>query len=110
MLLDKLQIDDPVGAWPVHGLCGVWGCMAIGILPNDYLKNGDTTFGVQLTGTLAICAWSFVTTLILFAALKALGVLRVSEADEQKGFGYQRARHASLRRCSLRNLIFALRL
>lgn len=85
MLLDKLQIDDPVGAWPVHGLCGMWGCMAIGILPNDYLKNGDTTFGTQLTGTLAICAWSFVTMLILFIALKAIGVLRVSEADEQKG-------------------------
>ncbi|CAN0352275.1 unnamed protein product, partial [Ectocarpus sp. 4 AP-2014] len=31
MLLDKLKIDDPVGAWPVHGLCGIWGCLAIGV-------------------------------------------------------------------------------
>lgn len=85
MLLDKLQIDDPVGAWPVHGLCGVWGCMAIGILPNSHLESGATTFGIQLIGTLAICAWSFVTMLILFSILKVLGVLRVSEADEQKG-------------------------
>jgi len=85
MLLDKLKIDDPVGAWPVHGLCGVWGCMAIGILPNAHLESGATTFGIQLTGTLAICAWSFVTMLALFSALKAASILRVSDAEEQKG-------------------------
>jgi len=85
MLLDKLQIDDPVGAWPVHGLCGMWGCMAIGILPNAHLESGATSFGIQLTGTLAICAWSFVTMLILFSILKAMGILRVSQAEEQQG-------------------------
>lgn len=85
LLLDKLRIDDPVGAWPVHGLCGIWGCMSIGILPNTHLAAGETSFGIQLTGTVAICAWSFVTMLILFSILKALGILRVSEADEQKG-------------------------
>ena len=87
MLLDKLKIDDPVGAWPVHGLCGIWGCMAIGILPNAHLEGSEpaTSFGIQLTGTLAICAWSFVTMLILFSILKAIGILRVSEAEEQKG-------------------------
>jgi len=85
MLLDKLQIDDPVGAFPVHGVCGVWGCMAIGILPNSHLESGATTLGIQLTGTLSICAWSFVTMFILFSVLKALGILRVSAAEEQKG-------------------------
>lgn len=85
LLLDKLRIDDPVGAWPVHGLCGVWGCMAIGILPNAHLESGATSFGTQLTGTLAICGWSFVTMLVLFSILKAAGILRVSEAEEQKG-------------------------
>ena len=85
LLLDRLKIDDPVGAWPVHGLCGVWGCMAIGILPNTHLNGGATSFGVQLTGTLAICAWSFATMLGLFVALKAFGILRVSQAEEQKG-------------------------
>ncbi len=85
LLLDKLKIDDPVGAWPVHGLCGVWGCMAIGILPNAHLESGATSFGVQLIGTLAICGWSFVTMLILFSILKVAGVLRVSEAEEQRG-------------------------
>ena len=85
MLLDKLQIDDPVGAFPVHGVCGIWGCMAIGILPNSHLESGATSFGIQLTGTLAICAWAFITMFILFSVLKAAGVLRVSEAEEQKG-------------------------
>lgn len=85
LLLDKLQIDDPVGAFPVHGVCGIWGCMAIGILPNSHLESGATTFGIQLTGTLAICGWSFVTMFILFSALKSMGILRVTEAEELKG-------------------------
>ncbi len=85
MLLDKLKIDDPVGAWPVHGLCGVWGCLAIGILPNTHLTSGATSFFIQLKGTLLICGFSFVTMLTLFAAMKIAGILRVSEAEEQKG-------------------------
>jgi Amt family ammonium transporter len=85
MLLDKLQIDDPVGAFPVHGVCGVWGCMAIGILPNAHKASDATNFGIQLTGTLSICAWSFVTMFILFSVLKGIGFLRVSDAEEQKG-------------------------
>lgn len=85
LLLDKLKIDDPVGAWPVHGLCGMWGCMAIGILPNTHLANGDTTFGIQLIGTLAICGWSFVTMFILFSILKAVGYFRSSAEEETQG-------------------------
>ena len=85
LLLDKLQIDDPVGAFPVHGVCGVWGCLAIGLLPNSHLESGATTLGTQMIGTLAICAWSFVTMFILFSVLRGLGVLRVTEAEEQKG-------------------------
>lgn len=85
LLLDKLQIDDPVGAWPVHGLCGVWGCMAIGILPNSHLESGATTFMTQLIGTVTICAWAFVTMAGLFAVLNAAGLLRVSAEEEQTG-------------------------
>ena len=85
MMLDKLKIDDPVGAWPVHGLCGMWGCLAIGVLPNTHLEAGATSFGVQLLGTVAICGWSFATMLALFAALKVIGILRVTEAEEQQG-------------------------
>lgn len=85
VMLDKLKIDDPVGAWPVHGLCGVWGCMALGILPNKHLAGEATSFMVQLIGTTSICAWSFVTMITLFGVLKALGMLRVSAQHEQAG-------------------------
>jgi len=100
LLLDKLQIDDPVGAFPVHGVCGIWGCMSIGILPNGHTTLSvaerlwgsqaadwapSTSFGTQLTGTLAICGWSFVTMFVLFSVLKGLGILRVTAAEEQKG-------------------------
>lgn len=85
MLLDKLQIDDPVGAFPVHGLCGIWGCMAIGILPNGYLSDGTTSFVTQAIGTVTICGWAFVTMLGLFFAMKAAGILRVSPEEEQTG-------------------------
>ncbi|GIW99397.1 MAG: ammonium transporter [Pirellulaceae bacterium] len=85
LLLDKLQIDDPVGAFPVHGLCGIWGCLAIGILPNGYLEDGTTSFVTQLIGTTVICAWAFVTMAGLFVALKAVGILRVKPEEELTG-------------------------
>jgi ammonium transporter, Amt family len=78
ILLDKLRIDDPVGAWPVHGLCGVWGGIATGIF-------GDYNLGVQVMGSLVIPVWSFATMFVLFSVLKALGYLRVSEEEEQLG-------------------------
>ena len=85
LALDKAKIDDPVGAFPVHGLCGVWGCMAIGILPNSHLASGSTTFAIQAIGTVAICAWAFVTMFVVFAVLKAIGILRVSAEEERAG-------------------------
>ncbi|QDV54230.1 ammonium transporter [Rosistilla oblonga] len=83
--LDKLKIDDPVGAFPVHGACGVWGCLAIGFLPNTHLDGGATNFMVQLIGTAAICAWAFFTMMVLFLILKAVGVLRCSAEEETAG-------------------------
>ena len=82
-LLETLKIDDPVGAWPVHGLCGVWGGIAVAIF-GDY---GEETgsFGAQLTGSLVIPIYAFVTMFILFTILKAVGLLRVSEEDEMVG-------------------------
>ncbi|QDT03009.1 Ammonium transporter NrgA [Rubripirellula lacrimiformis] len=85
IILDKAKIDDPVGAWPVHGLCGVWGCMSLGILPNTHLESGATSFAIQLIGTASICAWAFVTMGAVFLALKAMGMLRVSAVEEQAG-------------------------
>ncbi|QDU39040.1 Ammonia channel precursor [Maioricimonas rarisocia] len=85
--LDKLKIDDPVGAFPVHGLCGVWGGIATGILGTAIPEGLDRTgyIMVQLKSTVIICAWAFVTMLALFYALKAAGILRVSPEEEQEG-------------------------
>lgn len=87
MLLDKLKIDDPVGAWPVHGLCGVWGGLATGIFGDlpDGIETQGAFFFVQLKATVIICVWAFATMFVLFSLLKAVGILRVSEAEEQQG-------------------------
>jgi ammonium transporter, Amt family len=85
--LDRLRIDDPVGAWPVHGLCGVWGGLATGILGTN-IPDGLTRagyIGVQAFSTAVICAWAFGTMFALFAVLRAVGVLRVGPDEERAG-------------------------
>ena len=78
MILDSAKIDDPVGAWPVHGLCGIWGGIATGIF-------GGHPIGAQIVGSIVIPIWAFVTMYIVFMALKSANMLRVSEEDELKG-------------------------
>ncbi|MEQ9409437.1 MAG: ammonium transporter [Fuerstiella sp.] len=91
LALDKLKIDDPVGAFPVHGLCGVWGGIATGIFGTAMPEvDGETLtraqyIMVQLQSTVIICAWAFGTMFILFSILKAIGLLRVSAEEEIEG-------------------------
>lgn len=77
--LDKLKIDDPVGAFPVHGLCGFWGGVATGI----FGEGKDLV--VQIWGSAIYCIWAFVTMFILFSILKAIGMLRVPAEEEIEG-------------------------
>lgn len=77
--LDKLKIDDPVGAISVHGVCGFFGLM---VVP---LSNADTTFGAQLLGSVVIFAWVFIASLIVWGILKATMGIRVSEEEEMSG-------------------------
>lgn len=88
--LEKLRIDDPVGAFPVHGVCGVWGGLATGIFGDIPLADfPDMTrvgfFIVQLKSTAIICIWAFVTMGIVFYTLKAMGMLRVTAEEEVQG-------------------------
>jgi Amt family ammonium transporter len=78
ILLEKVKIDDPVGAWPVHGLCGIWGGIAAGIF-------GGAPLGVQILGAVVYAGWSFALMMILFTVLKSMGVLRVHEKEELEG-------------------------
>ena len=87
LMLDKLRIDDPVGAFPVHGICGVWGGIATGIF-GTAIPEGATRMGyisIQVQSTIVICVWAFVTMFILFQILKAVGLLRVSAEEEIEG-------------------------
>jgi Amt family ammonium transporter len=77
--LDKLKIDDPVGAISVHGVVGVWGIFAV------LLSDADATFMGQLVGALVIFVWVFVASLIVWGILKAVIGIRVSEEEEYEG-------------------------
>lgn len=81
VLLEKLQIDDPVGAFPVHGLCGIWGGLATAIFGHA----GTAGLGIQLLGSAVYAGWAFVTMFAVFYALKAIGILRVSREEELEG-------------------------
>lgn len=78
LLLEKLKIDDPVGAWPVHGLAGVWGGLATGVF-------GGYALVPQIIGSIIIPVWGFAAMYSLFTLLKAFGLLRVSEREEIRG-------------------------
>jgi len=79
VLLDKLKIDDPVGAFPVHGICGVWGGIATGIFGEG------KELVPQLIGSAAIPVFAFVSLFIVFQVLKAVNLLRVSPEEEIQG-------------------------
>ena len=81
VFFDKIKIDDPVGAISVHGVCGIWGTIAVGI----FSFNPDHSFAVQAMGTLAISAWAFIFSLIVFGIIKATMGIRVSAEEESEG-------------------------
>ncbi|MES9955756.1 MAG: ammonium transporter [Sedimenticola sp.] len=77
--MDKLKIDDPVGAISVHGVVGMWGLLAVPF------SNGDATFGAQITGLVVILAWTFIASFIVWLVIKAVMGIRVSEEEEYEG-------------------------
>ena len=77
--LDKMKIDDPVGAISVHGVAGILGVM---VVP---LTNPDANFVSQAIGVAGIFVWTFVASLVLWGLLKMIVGIRVSEEDEYEG-------------------------
>jgi ammonium transporter, Amt family len=81
VIIDRIKIDDPVGAISVHGICGIWGTVAVGL----FSTNPDHSFGTQLFGTLCYAAFAFVVSLILALLAKATFGFRVDEDEEDEG-------------------------
>ncbi len=77
--LDRLKIDDPVGAISVHGVVGILGLM---VVP---LSNSDATFATQALGVATIFGWTFITSLIVWGIIKMVFGLRVTEEEEYEG-------------------------
>lgn len=77
--LDKMGIDDPVGAISVHGVCGVWGLLAV------LFSSPEASLAGQVVGIAVIFAWMFGTSLALWLGLKAVIGIRISEEVEYSG-------------------------
>ena len=84
----KLKIDDPVGAVSVHGVCGAWGTLAVGLFAADgglFYGGGFKLLFIQLSGVIAAFIWAFGLGLILFFLVKKTIGLRVSKEEELRG-------------------------
>ncbi len=79
--IDKLRIDDPVGAISVHLVCGIWGTLAVGI----FSVNPEHTFLIQFLGVLATAVFCFLFAFGIFFLLKKLIGIRVTEREELRG-------------------------
>jgi ammonium transporter, Amt family len=110
-LLEYVRIDDPIGAWPVHGLCGIWGTLSLGLFASgQYAAAGSSPTGIptidptsnpaltgllygggfkvlfaQCIGSFTICAATFAVAMAIFGVLNLAGLLRISKEGELEG-------------------------
>ena len=92
---DKIRVDDPVGAISVHGVCGAFGTIAVGLFSNEesegfiakglFYGGGTDQLVSQIIGVVSVAAFVFVASTIMFAVIKATIGLRVSEQEEREG-------------------------
>ena len=94
--LDRIQVDDPLDAFPVHGACGAWGVLSVALFATQtniagagydigYLNSSGKIFSHQLLAVVLIVVWTCGHTAIVFAILKYAGLLRVPAAVEKVG-------------------------
>ncbi len=103
-LMEYLRIDDPVGAWPVHGLCGIWGTLSLGFLAcgkygasgptgaddsapltGMFYGGGSQLLVSQMIGSAVVTAATFAVSMVMFYLIKLTGTLRVSKEGELEG-------------------------
>jgi Amt family ammonium transporter len=83
---NKWKIDDVLGVWPLHGLCGAWGGIAAGIFGSKALGGlGGVSFGAQLIGSAMGVGWALLAGFAVYGALKATMGLRLSQEEEFEG-------------------------
>jgi Amt family ammonium transporter len=98
--LERSGIDDPVGAISVHGACGLWGVLAVGLFADPAMVGtlgisdgvggalvggGFGLLGTQVVGAAAIAVWTFLTSFAVFKLIDVTHGMRVSEEEEREG-------------------------
>ncbi len=78
IFFDKIKIDDPVGAISVHGVCGIWGTVAVGIF-------GGANLMSQIIGVIGVYTFAFIFSFVVFFVIKAIMGVRVAEEEEFEG-------------------------
>lgn len=89
-MLERYRIDDPVEAVQIHGICGFFGILNVGIFGNEYglittSENSFRQFGIQVLGALALIIWAATCSYIYFKTCQQLGMLRVNKFYEIVG-------------------------
>jgi len=88
VFFDRIRIDDPVGAISVHGVCGAWGTLAVGLFATDiglFNGGGTTQLGIQALGVAAAFLWAFPVSFLIFYTIKLTVGLRASAQEEMEG-------------------------
>ena len=83
---NKWKIDDVLGVWPLHGLCGAWGGIAAGIFGSTALGGlGGVSLAAQGIGTVLGVAWALAGGFVVYGVLRGVMGLRLSQEDEFRG-------------------------
>jgi Amt family ammonium transporter len=86
LVQNRWKIDDVLGVWPLHGLCGAWGGVACGIFGASALGGlGGVNVTAQLIGTALGVTWAVVAGLVVYGAIRAVAGLRLSPEEEHDG-------------------------
>jgi Amt family ammonium transporter len=83
---ERPKIDDVLGVWPLHGLCGLWGGIACGIFGLEALGGmGGVSFWVQLLGSIVVSAYAFAAGGLIYAIVKRTVGIRLTDEQQRRG-------------------------